>query len=96
MLISRVHINDQAFVLTAGQDIPALKARIVAALRPGGGFVDFTSVTRGLISVLITPHLPIRFETIEHDDHQDQEGELFLGAEGIPDFDIDSFSEQFG
>jgi hypothetical protein len=96
MSISRVHISDQTFVLAAGQDIPALKAQIVAASRPGGGFVDFTSVSRGLISVLISPHLPVRFETVEQSDEQPADGGPPLSVESIPDFDVDYFAEQFG
>jgi hypothetical protein len=81
MIINKVHVDGQTFILAADQNVAALKQEIVAAL--GGGrsaFVDFATVGLGLISVLITPHLPIRFETIERTEEQMLEWEAYPPA----------------
>ena len=63
-------------VLAEGEDVDALKAKIVTACQGGkAAFVDFESVGRGLISVLMTPNLPVRFETIERSEEQMREWE---------------------
>jgi hypothetical protein len=71
MKINKVHVDGQSFILAAEEDVPALKALILTSLQgSGSAFVDFESVGRGLISVLITPSLPVRFEVIDRTEDQ--------------------------
>jgi hypothetical protein len=76
MKINKVHVDGQTFVLAADEDVAGLKAQIISACQGGkSAFVDFESVGRGLISVLITPNLPVRFETFERSEEQMREWE---------------------
>ena len=97
MKINKVHVDGQTFILAAGEDVPALKEQIVAACTNGrSAFVDFESVGLGLISVLITPNLPVRFETIERSEEQMQEWETYPPAvRDEQSADIDRFLEHY-
>ncbi|PPF79065.1 hypothetical protein C5B96_13560 [Subtercola sp. Z020] len=70
MQIIKARVDGQIFLLRAGTDIAALKSSIVAAVRHGADFVDFDTAGRGLISVLITPTIPVRFEIVERSQEQ--------------------------
>lgn len=51
-----LHVDEMHFMLDVGQDLVALKGRIVDVLRAGGGFVDFRVVGDVLYDVMITRH----------------------------------------
>jgi hypothetical protein len=70
MKTSKSHIDGQMFILEPGEDIVELKRQIVEAARNGADFVDFQTIGRGTISVLITPNLPVRFEVVEESAEQ--------------------------
>ncbi|MCU1482912.1 MAG: hypothetical protein JWQ19_3698 [Subtercola sp.] len=96
MQINKVHVDGQTFILTAAQGVADLKQQILAALQPGAGFVEFTTVGRGLVSILITPHLPVRFETVDRTEEQ------ITAREGYPttiedsrNVDIDFFFDHY-
>ena len=92
MQIHKVHIDGQTFILTAGQDISALKSRIIDALRGGAGFVEFETVGRGTVAVLVTPNLPVRFETIDRTEDQVSAWEEHPPTiEDSRNYDIDSY-----
>lgn len=96
MHIHKVHIDGQTFILTAGQDVSALKVGILAALKTGAGFVEFETVGRGIVAVLVTPNLPVRFETIERTEEQVTAWEEHPPIiEDSQNFDIDNFYDQF-
>ena len=60
----KLTINDDWFYLSGDYNIPALKAALTAAVLNGGGFVDIFSSLRSQISLLITSHSIVKFETI--------------------------------
>jgi len=70
MLVSKVRFDDQSFLLDPEQDIDETKAAIVAAARHGSDFVDFKTIGHGTISLLVTPNLPFRFETLERSEEE--------------------------
>ena len=65
MRVIKVRFDGQTFLLDPAQDVSDTKQAIVAAARTGSDFVDFRTVGHGTISLLVTPNLPVRFETIE-------------------------------
>lgn len=75
MNIIQARIDGQRFFLSEDHDLTALKQQIVTAVREGADFVEFESIGRGSISVLITPTIPVRFETISRTDEQVDEWE---------------------
>ena len=70
MKISKVRFDDQTFLLDPSQDIAETKRAIVTAVREGADFVDFVTIGHGTISLLVTPNLPVRFETIERTEEE--------------------------
>ena len=65
MQVTKVRIDGQFFILDDTQQVDALKDEIVQAVRAGGDFVDFSTIGRGLVSVLVSNTLAVRFQTIE-------------------------------
>jgi len=90
MRITKVRFDGQAFLLDPAYDVAATKSRIVTAAREGADFVDFETVGHGTISLLITPNLPIRFETIER-----TEEELAQIEADPPPLDAEAFNEWY-
>jgi hypothetical protein len=70
MQIIKARVDGQVLLLTAATDVDALKSSIVQAVRQGADFVEFDTVGRGLVSVLITPTVPVRFEILERSQEQ--------------------------
>jgi hypothetical protein len=70
VLIHKVRVDGQMFILQPGQDVKELQAHILKAAERGAGFVDFQTIGRSNISVLITPNVGVRFESIERTDQQ--------------------------
>ena len=68
MLITKLRIDGQEFHLPPEADVPALKEQIIQAVAVRPTFVTFRPVGHGEISVLVTPHLPVRFEIEEVSD----------------------------
>jgi hypothetical protein len=64
------------------------KRMIVAAVREGSDFVELATVGHGTISLLVTPNLPVRFETIQRTEKQ-----LVELEEDPPPIDSSAFSE---
>lgn len=65
MKVTKVRFDDQTFLLDPEQDVAEAKLAIVTAVREGSDFVDFHTVGHGIISLLVTANLPVRFETLE-------------------------------
>ena len=70
MMITQLRIDGQVFFLTAETDRLALKSEIVAAVRSGADFVTFNTHGHGEVDVLMTPHIPVRFETVERTEQE--------------------------
>lgn len=66
MLIHKLRIDSQMFYLEPAEDIAELKEQILMAARGQAQFVVFTPVGHGRVSVLMTPHTPVRFEEEDH------------------------------
>jgi hypothetical protein len=88
-------IDGQIFILSPDQDFQALKEEIVAAIRAGSDFVEFDTLGREKIFVLVTPNLPVRFETQERSEEQVEEWEHNPPPIDVSDYD-DSFAEYPG
>jgi hypothetical protein len=68
--IDKLRIDGQMFILEPQNDVAALKTQIVDAVRDGARFIDFTTVGHRQVSVLVTAHIPVRFEIIEKSEEQ--------------------------
>lgn len=75
MKITRLQIDGQVFYLDDAQDVDALEAEIVEAASARAAFVRFDTVGRGRVSVLVTPHLGVRFEVQERTEEEVAEWE---------------------
>lgn len=84
MKINTVRVDGQAFVLRPGENVKVLRAKILKAARQGAGFVKFKTVGRSTISVMITPYVGVRFESVYKDEEQVEEWE-----EHPPAIDLD-------
>lgn len=76
MEVVRARVDGQMFILDPEQDVADLQRRIIDAVQQGAGFVDFQTVGRSAISVMITPYIGVRFETIERSSEQMEEWEF--------------------
>lgn len=70
MLITKLRIDGQVFHLPPEVDVPALKQQILAAVIGPPEFISFRPVGHGEVSVLVTAHLPVRFEAEEISDEE--------------------------
>jgi hypothetical protein len=73
MLINKLRIDSQMFYLEPDEDIEALKRRILETARGVADFIVFRPIGLGKVSVLMTPHTPVRFEEQEHTQDELQE-----------------------
>ena len=76
MQVTRARVHGQMFILDPEQDVDELQRLIIEAVQQGAGFVDFQTVGRSGISVMITPYIGVRFETIERSAEQVEEWEF--------------------
>jgi hypothetical protein len=84
VLVTKVRMDGQFFFLAEGADQSELEAAIVAAVQKGGDFVSFPTHGHGTVSVLMTPHVAVRFERVERTSH-----EVDAWAEDPPPVDLD-------
>jgi hypothetical protein len=70
MRVTHLQIDGQSFYLEPDEDIEALEALIVDAVTTGARFVKFRAAGHGLVSVLTTPRIGVRFESREVDDDE--------------------------
>lgn len=68
MLVKHLQIDGQSFYLEQDEDIDALENLIVEAVKGGPRFVKFRAAGYGLVSVLVTPRIGVRFDSREIDD----------------------------
>jgi hypothetical protein len=81
-----IRIDGEPFLLAEGQDVEALKARIVDAVTGGARFVEFDGAGDVRVSVLVTPRSAVRLEA--HEREGDLDGPLELPV----DVDVDLYS----
>ncbi|OUE23817.1 hypothetical protein BFL36_07155 [Clavibacter michiganensis] len=87
-ITTSIRIDGEAIQLAEGQDVEALKARIVDAVTGGARFVDFVGASQVGVSVLVTSRSSVRVEVHEREDEPEDAEEHASGA----DLDLYSFS----
>jgi hypothetical protein len=75
MLVNKLRIDSQMFYLEPDEDIEALKRQVLETARGAADFIVFRPIGLGTVSVLMTPHTPVRFEEQEHTQDELQEWE---------------------
>jgi hypothetical protein len=90
MKVTTLRIDGQEFPLPPDADGPALQRRVLDAVRGEAAFVTFLPIGHGEISVLVTPHVAIRFEVEDHSDEQVEAWE-----ENPPAIDIGEYFHNF-
>jgi hypothetical protein len=90
MRITRLRIDGQEFYLPPELDLAALQQQLLDAVRGEAAFVTFPSVGHGEVSVLVTAHVPVRFEVEEL-----AEEEVQRLAEDPPAIDIHEHFQSF-
>jgi hypothetical protein len=70
MRITKLRIDGQVFHLPSETDVPALQQQILEAAAGPPAFVTFQPVGHGELSVLVTAHFAVRFETEEISEEQ--------------------------
>jgi len=75
MNITKLQIDGQAFYLDEAQDVDVLQSQIVEAASTSAAFVHFGTIAHGRVSVLVTPHLGVRFEVQERTEEEVAEWE---------------------
>ena len=65
-----MRFDGQTFLLDPSQSVEDTKREIVTAVREGADFVEFHTVGHGTIALLVTPNMPVRFETIERTEQE--------------------------
>jgi hypothetical protein len=69
-------IGTLQYLLAQNGDIDKLKAAVLAAIRSGGDYVDFTVVGNRSISVLIPPGVVVVFQSADVDEDDRDTGDL--------------------
>ena len=90
MKVTRLRIDGQEFYLPEDLDVPALQRRILDAVHGRAAFVTFRPIGHGDITVLVTPHVPVRFEVEDRSDEQ-----LEAWEENPPAIDIGEYFHNF-
>lgn len=86
MKVVKLRIDGQEFYLSPDADVAALQEQILAAASDQAAFVSFRPFGHGELSVLVTPHIPVRFEVEEHTEEQ-----VERWAENPPSIDIGEY-----
>lgn len=76
MLRTTINVNGVEYRLAQGRDVDEVKRASVAAVRANGDLVDVVVVGNRLVSILMSPGVPITFESIEVDDDPRDDGDL--------------------
>lgn len=85
MLVTKLRVDGQVYYLPESTDVLALKEQIVSAVQGGAAFVEFDTYGHGAVAVLMTPQIPVRFETVER-----TQDEVTAWVEDPPSFDFDA------
>ncbi|MDQ0744481.1 hypothetical protein QFZ62_001789 [Clavibacter sp. B3I6] len=71
---TELRIDGQSFLLSADEDLDALRARISDAVARGAGFVDFTTVRGEGVSVLLSGRSSVLITIQQHRDDEPAAG----------------------
>jgi len=82
-----MHVDGVPHDLAQGQDISQVKEAVVQAAQDGAGMVSVTLVGNRVLDVLVTPGIPIAFESEAVPEDVRNEDDL-----GVP-FDYPSFDD---
>jgi hypothetical protein len=83
MRVAKLRIDGQEFYLPPEVDVAALREQLLAAVTGRPAFVEFRSVGRGEVSVLVTQQVPIRFEIEERSEAQMDEWDADPASIGV-------------
>ena len=69
MVRTEISVNGRSYYLAPDQSARTLRTGMEAAVRAGGGFVDFTEVGNRIVNVLVTSTSQVVFttETVQFD-----------------------------
>jgi hypothetical protein len=90
MKVVKLRIDGQMFFLPTDVDLPELQQQILAAVSGPPAFITFRPVGYHEVTVLVTAHVPIRFEVEEH-----AESEVDEWAERPPAIDVNDAFPSF-
>jgi hypothetical protein len=76
-----IRVDGHLLHLAAGEDVDALKARIVEAVTGGARFVEFEGAGDVRVSVLVTPRSAVRLEVHEREDDLEEAVDAPLDAD---------------
>lgn len=71
MLTHRLTIEKHEYLLDPAMDVDALQLEICDAMRRGGGIVSFETSTNRPYTAIVSPGVPVIFESIAVPDHDD-------------------------
>jgi hypothetical protein len=71
--VIKLRIDGQMFFLPAEVDLPGLQEQILTAVAGSAAFVSFRPIGYGEVTVLVTAHVPVRFEVEEHSEAEVEE-----------------------
>lgn len=83
-----MNVDGTSYALAQGQDTAAIKEEVVRAARDGAGLVTVTLYGNRALDVVVTPGVPITFETEEVRAEIRNDGDLHTPFEA-PRFDYD-------
>jgi hypothetical protein len=83
-----MNIDGTSYALAQGQEIDTIEASVVQAARDGADLVTVTLYGNRALDVVVTPGVPITFETAEVPDEARDDGDLTVPFE-VPEFDYD-------
>lgn len=84
-----ITVGGKRYALAQGRAVDGVKAAAVAAVRTGGDLVDIVVLGNREVSVLISPGVPVQFETVEIPEDDRDDGDLRAPFETVSSFDDD-------
>lgn len=70
MKVIKLRVDGQEFYLPPEVDVDALQQQILDAAAGAPAFIRFRPHGHGDVAVLVTAHIPVRFEVEEHTESQ--------------------------
>jgi len=84
-------VNGAPYILAQGQDPEQIKNDVVAAARDGAEFVTVSVFGNRSLDVLVTPGVPITFEseTVDFDPHDDGDLDSQFFTSDLDDYQLE-------
>jgi hypothetical protein len=83
-----MNVDGTSYPLAQGQEIDTIEAAVVQAARDGADLVTVTLYGNRALDIVVTPGVPITFETEEVPDEARDDGDLSVPFD-VPEFDYD-------